>query len=512
VATSLACGQNLTNSPDDVASRKSVLATAESELSRGHLENAENSLWSLLSAEPKNEKALLLLGTIRERQQRYPEAETLFRRVLELEPDSKGPQAIVAHKKLAGLSLIQGKQDAALEQYTQIQKLAPNDPEVALGLARLYTASGQFADALTSLESIPQNRLPVAGLPVKAACLLALGRDQEAIKLTIAARNSPAAEMDLAEIFLEAKLPDQSLKSLELAASGFKTVPAHYYYLRGRALQAKDERTAALASFQKAKEIDPSSADALLGISEIYAVQNKHTAAFEALQRANKIAPDSAAVLRGLVIQAVESGHHEAALAAAQDLMRMNSDVPEDWYLAGAAMLQERDPTDAATTLEKYTAARSGDAKGWLGLGMAYTQLQRYSDARKALETSVRFDPTLGEAEYQLGLVSRSEGKSLEAIQHTERAVQLQPANTKALVNLGTLYLETGKLESAQNVLEQAARMNPNDLETEYNLGLVLNKLGKTEEARAHMLRYQHLREAEPHRVSTQQRSQSQQP
>jgi Flp pilus assembly protein TadD len=74
------------------------------------------------------------------------------------------------------------------------------------------------------------------------------------------------------------------------------------------------------------------------------------------------------------------------------------------------------------------------------------------------------------------------------------------------------LYLEAGRLENAQNILDQAAKMNPNDLETKYNLGLVLNKLGKTEEARVHMQRYQHLRDAEQHRASTQQPSSSSRP
>ncbi len=43
----------------------------------------------------------------------------------------------------------------------------------------------------------------------------------------------------------------------------------------------------------------------------------------------------------------------------------------EDLYLAGAVFLQEQQSAAAIPLLEKYTAQRSEDAKGWLGLGMA---------------------------------------------------------------------------------------------------------------------------------------------
>src|SRR5256885_14571111 len=65
-----------------------VLADAQSQLARGKLDDAETSLWTVLTINPNDEKALALLGTIRSRQQRYPEAEALFRRVLQINLNS----------------------------------------------------------------------------------------------------------------------------------------------------------------------------------------------------------------------------------------------------------------------------------------------------------------------------------------------------------------------------------------------------------------------------------------
>src|SRR6266852_3357205 len=71
------------------------LTEAQSQLARGKLDDAETSLWTVLATNPNDEKALTLLGTIRNRQQRYAEAEALFRRVLQINANS-----VVAYRGL----------------------------------------------------------------------------------------------------------------------------------------------------------------------------------------------------------------------------------------------------------------------------------------------------------------------------------------------------------------------------------------------------------------------------
>ncbi len=78
------------------AKASSAIVTAQAQFNRGDLTTAESSVWSVLSSNPNDEQALALLGMIRGRQQRYPEAEVLFGRVLQLNPKS-----VVAHTQLA---------------------------------------------------------------------------------------------------------------------------------------------------------------------------------------------------------------------------------------------------------------------------------------------------------------------------------------------------------------------------------------------------------------------------
>jgi tetratricopeptide (TPR) repeat protein len=471
------------------AKKQSPLAVAQARLDHGDLQAAENTIWPLLNANPNHKEALTLLGVIRGRQHRYPEAESLFRRVLKLDSGSA-----VAYQNLGSALVAQDKMDEAIQQYKDGIKAFPANVDLKVDLARLYAGNGHFADVLSILGTIPAAQFPIEAVPVKAGSLLALGRQTEALKLVPQAERSPAAAVDLAEVLLQSKLPDEALKLLDAVSSRAERLPGRYYYLKGKALQQKGQSELALSNFHQALALDPKSGEILMAAAEVLALQNKHADSLALLQRAEKLSPGEVSVLRPLIIEAERAGQHRAALDAAHQLLQKAGDNSNDLYLAAAAMLQEQDQAGAAAALEKYTAQNATDPKGWLGLGMAYLAQRRYPDARKALEQSAQLNPSAADTQYQFGMLAIKESKTEEAIQHFERAVQLQP-QPQALVELGTLYLQAGDLEKAQDALQKSAALVPNEAEIEYKLGLVLGKLGKADEARLHMHRAQQLRE-----------------
>ncbi|PYU32473.1 MAG: hypothetical protein DMG28_11410 [Acidobacteria bacterium] len=475
---------------ESTAQARSSLAAAKTQLAHGDLQGAEKILWSVLSSEPNNEEALTLLGIIRGRQQRYLESEAVFRRVLQL-----NPQSITACINLASALAAQDKFDQAIEQYKQAQILAPGDSNLQLKLARLYVGRGLFAEALSTLDAIPPERFPPAAIPVKVASLVALGRKSEAVALTPRVKDSPVVAMDVAEVFLEGNLPDEALRVLGLATPSLKRAPARFYYLKGRARQATGQATAALSNFRQALALDPKSVDTLLAIADIYAVKNKHADAMAILGRARTLAPDAVPILRRVVIEAMNAGENRTALQAAAELQQKSSENFDDKYLVAAVMLQERQYTAAIRILEGYVVQRPQDGKGWLGLGLAYLSQQRYADARKALQHSLQLDPNLAEAEYQLGVVAIKEGNAQEAIQRLEHVVQEQPRHAKALLHVGTLYLQAGELEKAQSALQRSVAADPTDPDTEYQLSLLFNRIGKAEEVRQHMERFRQLKQ-----------------
>ena len=241
--TSRAQSSSFTQSHSSTTSGSS-LNDAKAKLTHGDLAGAETSLWTVLGSNPNDEEALTLLGVIRARQNRFAEAEALFRRALQI-----NPQSLVAHRDLGNALAQEDKLDEALEQFAQAEALAPHDYQLKAQLAQLYAAKGQFSQALSTLQAIPPSHLPVEAIPVKAASLLATGHAAEAEALIAQAKASPATQVDLAEVFLNSKLPDPALRCLAIAGESPKQRTARYYALKGKGPSGKRRNAGGSARF-----------------------------------------------------------------------------------------------------------------------------------------------------------------------------------------------------------------------------------------------------------------------
>jgi tetratricopeptide (TPR) repeat protein len=477
--------------PAAMAKSASPLSTAKAQLDHGDLESGEKTLWSILSSEPTNQEALTMLGVIRGRERRYAEAEALFRRVLQLNPKS-----IVASRNLAGALLAQDKPGDAIQQYNHSIQLSPQDSDLKIEVAKLDLARGNFAEALSTLDTIKPGHFPPAAVPLKAASLLGVGRRSDAQALIPRVQGSSGAALDLAQVFIDADDSDAALKTLSLVNPVPKGMAARVYYLKGRALRQKGETVAAMTSFRQALAADPKSVETLVAMGETFAAENKHADSLTMLEKARALSPDSRKVLRHLIVEAMQAGQNDRALEAAQDLQRKSTEL-DDRYLVASVMIQQKLYLPATHILEDYVTQRPQDAKAYLGLGMAYLSLLRYADARQALEHSLQINPSLAEAHYQLGLSAGQQGSRQEAIEHWQRAVDLQPHHAQALFFLGTAYLESGNLAEAESAFLRSLAADPSNMKTEYDLALVLNKLGRSEEAKQHFERYRNMQEAE---------------
>lgn len=469
----------------------SQISAVKAQMARGDLDASEKLLWAILSSEPDNQEALTLLGIVRGRQSRHPEAEALFRRVLQLNPKS-----IVASRNLANALLAQDKPDDAIRQYNQAIQLSPQDSDLKIEVAKLELERNDFGAALSVLESIQVGRFPPAAVPIKAAVLLGVGRRGDVLALIPQVKGSPSVALELATVFVEARDSEAALKTLSTLSPVPKGLSGRVYYLKGRALLQHGDAGAAMTSFRQALTADPKSTEILVAMAEVFASQKKHADSLAMLEKARAASPDSREVLRHLIEEAMRAGQNDRGLEAAQDLQRKSTEL-DDRYLVATVMLQQKQFAPASHILEDFVTQRPEDARAYLGLGMAYLNLLRYAEARQALEHSLRIDPNLAEGHYQLGLLESQQGNRQQAIQSWRKAVVLKPDHAQALFFLGTMYLESGELADAESSFERSLAADPGNMKTEYDLALVLNKLGKPDEAKQHFERYRSLQEAE---------------
>jgi tetratricopeptide (TPR) repeat protein len=156
---------------------KAALADAERAIRDGRLENAEKTLRELISKEPRNARAIRMLGSIALEANRYKAAKRLLERAVEL-----APGVAIGWTDLSNVHLKKDDYDKALDA---VQRAIDIDP----GFAHAYVAKGNILgraqrheEALVAyrqgLEVSPMN---VGALSGMGHVLKTIGRQEEAI-------------------------------------------------------------------------------------------------------------------------------------------------------------------------------------------------------------------------------------------------------------------------------------------------------------------------------------------
>jgi tetratricopeptide (TPR) repeat protein len=126
-------------------------------------------------------------------------------------------------------------------------------------------------------------------------------------------------------------------------------------------------------------------------------------------------------------------------------------------------------------------------AEALYGLGSAYLQQQRASEARdcfeRALQLRASYPGTTPNAWNNLGILAAREGNTEIAIQKFQRALQIDPEHSIALLNLGNAYRQRKDWPQAEQTLKRALALNPDDAEANYSLGMVYAQQNDTERA-----------------------------
>ncbi len=90
--------------------------------------------------------------------------------------------------------------------------------------------------------------------------------------------------------------------------------------------------------------------------------------------------------------------------------------------------------------------AESHVARGLL----AYALTERYDEAERALETALRLNPDLYEANYFYARFCLRQGRLERAAELFQRASEIDPQECQATVQLGVMYLGLGRVEEAK--------------------------------------------------------------
>ncbi len=481
------------------------LANASRFIRDGDLRNAESALRRAVDLVPDNPAYLARLGQVLGMQNRMEEAGRYYDRALKLAPDSAA-----IRRNLALTQWSRRRFEEAKANLEQVLARVPGDELTRFLLGMILVNSGDYARAVGLLESVPERvRGQGEAVAALARAQYALGKREEAgatLESMALNRSLPPGDVYAcattaanAEDFATAETLFRSIRStypdaaalsyqiarmqfrsdridrsrrtlLEAIGKGQDSGPIHN--LLGHCHAARNQLQSAVASFERAMELEPGEESHYLDAVQLLAEHQ----------------------IWRVLIRIAEKG--VARIPRSDRLFRMKG-------LAETAMLYSE---DAVRSYRRALEINPDSAKANLGLAIAQRTAGSREDAAATFEKGIRKFPAHGAhyQEYGLMLLKAGEtgddGALKRAVALLHDAVERDASLPVAHYQLGRLALERDRAGEALPHLETAARLNPDQSRVHYLLARAYRRLGRGEEARSHLKTFRRMKAAEESR------------
>ena len=327
---------------------RKLVEAALSHFDRNDPVRAEAPLLEILALDPDQPQALQLLGQVRRQQERFAEAENLYRRSLTVKPDQPQVQF-----NLGNLLSLLGRHAEAAIAYGEAVRLKPNFAEAHLNRALALSMVGDHTAAEKScrdaLRVQPNYLLAKQALATE---LCEQGRPAEAEQLlrrTLATgtqnpRQAAALEHAMAMALKQQDRFEEALNWFDAAQSHAPDMPA-VDFNRANTLQQLGRTEEAAASYARAVARDPAHADAHGGSALMCALTGAFAQTRVAGSKALALDPAHPIAHIALAIADVEEGAIDRAdeeLTRVCDNLNTNRDPLASFALGFAADAFER--------------------------------------------------------------------------------------------------------------------------------------------------------------------------
>lgn len=490
-----------------------VYDCAVAQVERQQFAEAIASLQQLLQAQPRDLKALNLLGIALTSAGRADEGSAQFRRAIAIDASffpaiknlaindfnagrlsdarprfeavlAHAPADEVSHLYLAEIEMRQpGRAAAALAHYEQSGARRLQSSEWILHYATcLVDASvNRRDDAVAALERLAPDDaqarfdagvlLGRAGAHVEAARFFASAR-------TAGYKDGYAAVYNQTLMLVEAQRYDEAIgvgsafvaAAADGAASSVRNaataVPAEFYNLLSRAYAGAGRIQEAYDALRTATRIEPAAEDNYLDLATLCLDHKNYDLGLEILDIGLRQRPTSSRLQMQRGVLLVMKGMIAEGEQAFEAARRLSPDDATPYVALAMAWMQTGRTPQAVDTLR--TRARTGkpDPVIAYALGIALLRAGATPDdvsgaeAAEAFATAVRLKPEFPQAQAELGKLLLKRGDVAGAIDHLERAVTLDPDRPGPAYVLAQAYRKQGNVERARTLLARVSTLN----------------------------------------------------
>jgi len=222
------------------------------------------------------------------------------------------------------------------------------------------------------------------------------------------------------------------------------------------------QRAKGEAELQRVLKSDPHNVTANANLGMLYLTDEKYPLAVRAFEAAGGATSRDAMLLMELAAAYLGAGNEQAGLRTAQRASEAAGPDPRIHYSL-AIILAQAGEYEKALAEFQFIPPADLDAAAHLNLGMTYSKLQRFDEARKAYLESIREDTSNPDPYLHIGADAAATGDLATAADWLTQAHEKAPERTEITAALAQVQTATRNYESAQTLLTEALRMQPND-------------------------------------------------
>jgi protein O-GlcNAc transferase len=407
------------------------LERAAALIADNRIADAEKELSSILRVAPKDPAALNLLGTIRAKEGRLREAESLFLRAV-----SGDNKYVGAHMNLAYLYTLKGLPKNAIAELRIVVSLDPKNIEPLDRLARMLLAQGEIDEGIKVLEQGEQSQ------PLSSPLQLLLG---DALLKQGSADKAQARYQNALQ--LNADDTDAVLGLAQVAIARGDAESASTYLARARKMTASSADTLyrfalvalSLGLYEEANgtllaaiKLNPQDPAYFLALGTTWIKKPDLAEAEQAFRQALRLHPDSSKAQMYLGYTLMEQKKYPEAREWLEKSLQKDKSIPETFYYLGQLAQEQNDDERAIGFFKQALALVSTYSFAHAGLGISYLRLKNYPLAQQELELSIKLNPNDAKAHYNLAVLFarlNNHERSQEEMRIVERLKNASKAN-----------------------------------------------------------------------------------
>ncbi|HKP71338.1 MAG TPA: tetratricopeptide repeat protein [Pyrinomonadaceae bacterium] len=375
------------------------LEQAATLISGDRLAEAEQQLNAILKAKPNDALALNLLGTVRAKQGRLDEAETLFSRAIRADNGFAG-----AHMNLAYLYVLKGVPEKTISELKEVLRLDPENADARYKLARLLFSQGRLDECVALIKK--------ATLPLPAHMAVVLGdaylkkgdlkkAEESYLHALEGERNDADALLGLALVSRSAGDANGASTYLARAKESIADSPESLYRFAVTALRVElfDDARWAL---ERATRLRPNEPTYFVALGAAWLKKPELFEAERVFRQALRLRPDDPQAQMYLGYTLLKQKKYPEAREWLEQSVRRDAATPETFYYLGVIAQEQNEDLRAVEFFENAIRLQPAFANAHVALGSTYLKLKNYERARQELEAGAKLNPDDSKAHYNL--------------------------------------------------------------------------------------------------------------